>query len=58
MRSVVGGEELGVELNLFIARGEAAKATAADKDGSQRIVSNLLNNYRPCCVRVNPNPKD
>lgn len=44
MRGVIAGEQLGVELNLFITRGEAAKAATADKKGIQRMMSYLLNN--------------
>lgn len=47
VRSALAGEELGVELNLFISRGEAAEAATADKDGIQGTISNLLNNNRP-----------
>lgn len=46
MRRVLAGEQLGVELNLFISRGEAAEAAAADKDGIQRIISFLVTNNR------------
>lgn len=31
MRGVIAGEQLGVELNLFVTRGEAAKAATADE---------------------------
>lgn len=41
MRGVIAGEQLGVELNLFITGGEAAQAATAGKDGIQRIITCL-----------------